>query len=446
MQQTNHDIAVAGGGLGGLVSAILCAQGGKSVILLESRNELGGRAMTRENEEFRFNLGPHALYRDGATVAVMRGMGIALPGGVPQVDEGRGDRAPGKQRRARRLVYSIVRGNTRYRMPATALSLITTGAFSLSGKMQLGRLMAALPTLDPAPLMGVTVAEWLDELNLAADARQMIEALVRLTTYVHAPGLLCAGVALQQIQMALGRGVLYLDGGWQRMIEALRHLALELGVSIRTGAGVSEIARDRGIWRVRSSKGTEHRAGAVILAIPPAKVSALLGPWSRNRIHGHISDLVAARASCLDIGLTRLPRSKTPFALGLDRPDYLSVHSRYARLAAPGHALIHVARYLAPGQGGADVAELESLLDLMQPGWRKSQAARRFYPTLTVAHGIPLARDRGRRAPVRVPDLPGLYVVGDWVGDAGMLADATCASAREAAGYAASAAVAELAA
>jgi hypothetical protein len=40
--------------------------------------------------------------------------------------------------------------------------------------------------------------------------------------------------------------------------------------------------------------------------------------------------------------------------------------------------------------------------------------------------------ERGRPGPA-LPELPGLYVVGDWVGPDGMLADAALASARRAA-------------
>jgi len=53
---------------------------------------------------------------------------------------------------------------------------------------------------------------------------------------------------------------------------------------------------------------------------------------------------------------------------------------------------------------------------------------RRFLPKMTVTHA--LVTPAGR------PDVevrPGIYVAGDWVGDAGMLADAAAASAKRAA-------------
>ena len=47
---------------------------------------------------------------------------------------------------------------------------------------------------------------------------------------------------------------------------------------------------------------------------------------------------VPVRASCLDVGLVRLPRPENRFALGVDRPHYFSVHSATAALAPDGQA------------------------------------------------------------------------------------------------------------
>jgi 2-polyprenyl-6-methoxyphenol hydroxylase-like FAD-dependent oxidoreductase len=59
------DIAIIGGGLAGLVAAITCAEAGALVKLREASRRLGGRARTAGGP-FKANLGPHALYNDGA--------------------------------------------------------------------------------------------------------------------------------------------------------------------------------------------------------------------------------------------------------------------------------------------------------------------------------------------------------------------------------------------
>lgn len=66
---------------------------------------------------------------------------------------------------------------------------------------------------------------------------------------------------------------------------------------------------------------------------------------------------------------------------------------------------------------------------------------RRFLPRLTVAHALASAGQGGvaARPGSAVPNVPGLYVAGDWVGPEGLLSDAALASARRAAELAASA-------
>ena len=124
------------------------------------------------------------------------------------------------------------------------------------------------------------------------------------------------------------------------------------------------------------------------------------------------------------------------FALGIDRPEYLSVHSAAARLAPPGAALVHVARYLGAGPAPPDTeAGLERLLDAVQPGWRDAVIARRYVPALEASGALVTARAGGLagRPGTAVPDAPGLFLAGDWVGGEGMLADASLASGRAAA-------------
>ena len=88
------------------------------------------------------------------------------------------------------------------------------------------------------------------------------------------------------------------------------------------------------------------------------------------------------------------------------------------------------------------------MLDLMQPGWRNHLAYRRFLPDLIVMNAMPRAdRDgsRGRPGP-QVDDAGGLFVVGDWVGQQGLLVDASLASAKQAADMIAAASASALAA
>ena len=127
--------------------------------------------------------------------------------------------------------------------------------------------------------------------------------------------------------------------------------------------------------------GRKLKASAIVLAVAPFEVA---------RLTGHVTELEPIRAACLDVALSRLPDPTTNFALGIDEPLYLSVHSSVAKLAPSRGALIHVARYLAPGEiPDVDAANrLEALLDLMQPGWRDVVVEKRFLPKMTVTHAL----------------------------------------------------------
>jgi phytoene dehydrogenase-like protein len=138
------------------------------------------------------------------------------------------------------------------------------------------------------------------------------------------------------------------------------------------------------------------------------------------------------------VALSRLDRPRQRFALGLDRPYYFSVHSAAAKLAPKGISVVHVMKYLREESGvKADAVEpeLERCLDLLQPGWRTHTITRRYLPSLTVAHSLPLANEGGLagRPAVSLAEHSNVFLAGDWVGPEGMLADAAAASARSAA-------------
>jgi hypothetical protein len=75
--------------------------------------------------------------------------------------------------------------------------------------------------------------------------------------------------------------------------------------------------------------------------------------------------------------------------------------------------------------------ELEAVADLAMPGWRKLEKKRQTLRGITVAHGV--VRWDSARPGVVLPDAPGVFIAGDWVGEEGMISDASAASAVQAA-------------
>jgi phytoene dehydrogenase-like protein len=331
-----------------------------------------------------------------------------------------------------------VKGGVKHTFPAGMVSLLTTSLFNLSAKLETARLLASLAKIDGNKVMNMSVREWVDAEISHAGVKDFLMAVFRVSTYANAPELMSAGAALEQLKLAFGKSVLYLDGGWQTLVDKLADAAKRAGVHIETNAKVESVERDLtgAVRGVRFANGRAIIASTVVIASSPAAAVNLVERGHQTQLARWADEAIPVKAATLDIALRYLPKPKATFALGVDRPLYLSVHSATARLAPEGGALIHVAKYLAPeGEDSNDAIEreLEGLLDLVQPGWRAALGFRRFLPDLIVANALPLADCSGTRPGPQVDDVPGLFVVGDWVGKDGMLVDTSLASARKAA-------------
>lgn len=422
-QRLATDVVIVGGGLAGLTAASLLARAGWRVTLFEKARHVGGRAMTEAKHGFHFNLGPHALYRGAEGIKILRELDVTVSGGVPPTAG----------------AYAID-GGTKHTLPAGPFSLLTTGLLGLPAKLELARLLGNIGKLDAQAVLRLTVNEWLAREIRHEGVRQLLRALIRVTSYGHDPDRQSAGAAIAQLQRGLATGVLYLHGGWQTLIEGLRATAAQAGVRIVTGARVETVARDSNgrVSGVRLADGAFHAASSVVIAASPAEAYALVERGEETVLHSWAQAAIPMKVACLDVALQRLPQPRALFALGIDQPLYFSVHSATAKLAPEQGAMIHAARYLgahAADDPRAVERELEELFDLMQPGWRNAVVVSRFLPALTVSHGLVTAVQggtMGRLGPA-VPGVAGLYVAGDWVGAAGMLADASLASAQLAA-------------
>jgi phytoene dehydrogenase-like protein len=331
-----------------------------------------------------------------------------------------------------------IRDGRRHTLPAGAYSLMTTGLLPLPSKVEAAGLLARLGRVGTGRHDSLSVADWLHSEIRRPDVRELLSAFIRVATYAHDAERQSAGAALAQLQRAAGTGVVYLDGGWQTLVDGLRQVAEAAGAVVADRSGVAELERcTEAPFRLRLTGGGWVTARSVVVATSPAEAAALLGSLAPET-RGWRAAAVPVRVAALDLALRRLPRPAATFALGIDQPLYASVHTAAARLAPEGGAVLHVARYLGacPDPDTMAVeAQLVELAELLQPGWQEEVVARRFLPDLTVSHALVRA-DRGGlvgRPGPRVPSLAGVFVAGDWVGPQGMLADAAVASAREAA-------------
>lgn len=434
-------VAIIGGGLAGLTAAIEAADRGAAVTLFDARRSLGGRAKTSEhqisgNGGFRLNEGAHALYVGGPAMAMLKRLQLEPSGSAPPLDQAIGIDGP---------VTGV--------LPSGLLSLLRTPLLK-GHRSRVVAFFARLPWLDPADYAEVTVRDAARELFGPGASARLGEALIRLSAYGHDPDRASADAGLVQLKLANGSGVRYLDRGWQVLVDGLRDRAVAAGVTIRTDAKVTAVRSAQNAQqddktqqvRVTTEAGVERFDSVVVASGGPRQAANVLGA-SVPAAAGWAEQARPARAACLDVGLdvpwdTPGRAGHPTFALGIDQPLYLSVHAPVADLAPPDHSLVHVMRYLHPDTSHPDTrhpdtrhrAECEALLDVVRPGWRDHAVHVGYRPSLVAATDQPSA-DRGGmagRPPVAVAGAPGVFLAGDWVGDVGVLVDASVASALKA--------------
>lgn len=409
------DALIVGGGLAGLTAAARLTKLGRKPLILEAGAELGGRGRTQEQEGgYLFNLGGHALYRTSSGAQILNDLGVRYSGACP----------------ATKGNFVAVDGGLAA-LPSGPLSIFTSRLFrNVREKTDALRGFMSIMATSPKSLRGQSVSEWLGTMLSQQRPRDFFAALIRLVSYVKDTETLCAEAALEQLKFALTGNVLYLDGGWGSMVRSLEELIKNHGGVIRCGEAATSLHKAEQ-FTVKTAQGS-YQARTVILACPPERAHKLIKglqepSWS-------IPEPVLA--SCLDLALTHVPDPKKSFVLGVDEPSYLSVHTKYAKLAPGEGAVLHCMYYGGPdGLANGEIRKrLEALLDKAQAGWRDALVHQRFLPNLRVAGSIPEAAKDGFRGRPKVSEqTPGLFLCGDWVGDEGQLADASFASGEKAA-------------
>jgi phytoene dehydrogenase-like protein len=317
--------------------------------------------------------------------------------------------------------YRLLMDGRQHLMPSAPATLMRTSALSRRSKAQYAKLLALLPRVDTGALEGTSVSEWLAAHSLRPDTEAVARALFRLTTYAADLEHLGADAAVAQLQSAVKAGVIYVDGGWAQLVEGLSRL-----VEVRSGTAARSVEPAAGGVAVRTDDGV-FTARSVVLAVgtPDAARSVLPVDPGWGDLGGPVT------AACLDVGVSRTP--SPGYVLGVDEPLYGTTQSPPARQAPDGQGVVAIIRYQA-----SSAAEDRPLLEghLSEVGVAEEDVVTsRFLARMVVSGVLPRA-DRGGlagRPGVSSTGVPGVFLAGDWVGSVGLLADASLASAQEAA-------------
>jgi phytoene dehydrogenase-like protein len=370
-----NEITVVGGGIAGLVAAISCAEAGAPVRLLEAHGQLGGRGRSSDGP-YVTNLGPHALYKNGALWPWLRERDLLPPVARPALTKPIVMRIDG--RRHRTLPLAMLR---------------------------------ALPRL----LRGEAPADrdfrgWVAE-RAGARAAELLSHSAGVFTFDHDPGRLSAAFVWERwrrVFLAVPPQARFPRGGWSTLIDRLEAGARRAGVRIETGTTVTE------------------------LPAPPVIVTTELDA-ARRLLGDETLHWPGARTVLLDVGLRA--RRGDPFVVwDLDESGWIERFTAQDRTLAPaGHSLVQGQLGLRPGEAPDDgERRLEALFDVGFRGWRERTTFRRrmVMEDRSGALDPPGASWRDRPA---IDRGEGVFLAGDMAPAPGLLTDAAATSAQEAA-------------
>ena len=412
------DIVIVGGGLAGFVAANYLAKNDLSILILERGKKVGGRARTNRIHHQYFNLGPHALYKKGKAKSILEELGVQLNGKSPK------------------LGGILVEKNMEYAAPFTPLGLFTTSLLNWKERIEWVTIMMKVTTIDTEKLAGQTFEQWVEQTARSKKVQSLLYVLGRLATYCHAPEKACAKLMVSHLKTAMG-GVLYLDGGWQTIIDQLHNKAVVSGVQVQSRTVVKQIAPvEHDHFKLVLANGEEILGKYVICTTGPHELNKMLGEKINLSQSSFFTETTTVKGATLDVALSQLPNPKRLFAMGISDPLYFSVHSNYARLSEDGKsAVLHVFKYHHPDdhiEGKKVQNELEQFLEKMQPGWQKYVITSRYIPQITVNQRLPQIGDEHKLLRSKT-DIPGLYIAGDWASPHSILSEGAVSSGIQAA-------------
>ena len=266
-------VAVVGAGFAGLAAAIDLARGGAAVTLLERAPELGGKAGEWRAEGFRFDVGPSVFTLPDVVTSIFRDAGRELPIDLVPLSP------------ICRYVFSSGRVWDVYRdLEPTLAGLTPDEQRAYRSALDAARRLYqdAAPTFVRGPAPGLARlaayglrAGWrahpgrrLPDLLAALGVRgDLLPFFLRFATYFGGDPYRAPAVLHNIAWVELGLGVTLPVGGVHGVVRALRDLAQDLGVEVRTGVEVERLTERGGRLAGVVTADGELAVDAVVAAV-----------------------------------------------------------------------------------------------------------------------------------------------------------------------------------
>ncbi|MFI6887632.1 phytoene desaturase family protein [Streptosporangium canum] len=281
------EVIVIGGGVGGMVSALLLAGQGHRVRLYEQRSRLGGKLAEHARDGFIFSIGPSLLTLPG----VFADLGLKLDLVEPR-ELCRYRFADGSELAAHRDPARMA-GEVDRLSPGEGRNWLAFHEWARTCFEASRHTFFAGPLTRPptrarlSDLMAVAPGRTLDGLarRFFTDPR-LLQYAGRYATYAgsspyRAPAALACIPAIEH-----GQGGWYVPGGLPRVADALALLLDRAGVEVALGAEVTDVLADgRRVRGVRLASGQRERADVVIANTDAAALYGRLLPDRRRLRH-----------------------------------------------------------------------------------------------------------------------------------------------------------------
>ena len=253
MSRPKKTVIVIGGGLGGLSSAISLAQRGYDVSLYEKNEHIGGKLNRLEQDGFGFDLGPSILTMPHVFERLFAGSGKRMQDYVQIIrleQEWRsffpdgtvldlyGDLTTMQMKNSHLSERDINEYESFLRYAKGLYDITDKGYFKegLDTTFDVIKHHGVLPSLkgfDLNSTMYEAIAKRISNPHL----RTMLSYFIK---YVGSSPYDAPAVLNMMIYMQHAQGCWYVKGGMHKLAEALHKLAIEAGVQIHTGVGVTK--------------------------------------------------------------------------------------------------------------------------------------------------------------------------------------------------------------
>jgi len=427
-----REVTVVGGGIAGVAAALVLAERGAKVALLEANHELGGRVSAwtdtlADGTRFEMERGFHAFFRQYYNLrALIRRIDPTLARLTPVTDypllgpDGAVESFAGLPKVPIVNLISLIRRSSSMRL-RDALRVDNT----------LGQAMMAYdPVATYAKYDHLSAREFLDRLGFPPRARQMLFDVFSHSFFNPEAELSAAELMMMFHFYFIGNpeGIVFdvLDGPFStRLWQPLQRHLEQLGVHLELGAAVSHLTRDGQRVQVHTATRT-HSGDAVILAphLPGlqriAAASTELDPAWRARVAAHT---VTSAFAVWRLWLDRPSApGRAPFVgtTGLGLLDNISLYHLFEDesrdwAARTGGSVVELHAYaLPPGLADAEIqADMLATLHHLYPETRNARVLEQRF---LVRQDCPAFRpgESPMRLRVTTPE-PALLLAGDFV-------------------------------